>query len=107
MRSSLNASDAAQMEAAGQAQTNYQQALNNEAYSKWQQTQDAPWIANERARNLVQGTAVPTYTTSNQFNVSGYAPSPYSATMGGLSYAAAVGQQQQPQYAYNQQGQQP
>jgi len=105
MRSALNASDAAQMEAAGQAQTNYQQALNNENYGKFQQAQDAPWVANERARNLVQGTAVPTYTTSNQFNVSGYSPSPYAATMGGLSYAAAVGQQ--PQYAYSQQGQQP
>jgi hypothetical protein len=97
-RARLSASDNAQLEAAGQTMTAQQQGLNTEAYNRWNMAQDYPWLNAERARNLAQGTQVPTYSNANQYNISGYAPSPYSATMGGLSYAAGAGQQDNQRY---------
>lgn len=97
-RARLSASDNAQLEAAGQTMTAQQQGLNTEAYNRWNMAQDYPWLNAERARNLAQGTQVPSYSNANQYNISGYAPSPYSATMGGLSYAAGAGQQDNQRY---------
>jgi len=99
-RASMLSADAAQLETAGRAQTDYQQNLNNENYNRWQQQQDYPWIAAERARNLAQGTSVPTYTTANQFATGSYAPSPYSSTLSAVSAYQGLNEPYRPYQPY-------